>query len=109
MFRCRKTETLFCIGVCEIISAGSCGMLESFEEGTFLVPVKALCDEGTSYHYAPPSRFMETNEKARKAIEKTIVQHNMTYQEVITWSTDGFFRETKDKVEYCKKEGCDVV
>ena len=79
-------------------------MLESFEEGTFLVPVKALRDEGTSYHYAPPSRFMETNEKARKAIEKTIVQHNMKYQEVITWSTDGFFRETKDKVEYVKKK-----
>ena len=47
--------------------------------------------------------------KARKAIEKTIVQHNMKYQEVITWSTDGFFREKKDKVEYCKKEGCAVV
>ena len=52
---------------------------------------------------------METNEKARKAIEKTIVQHNMKYQEVITWSTDGFFRETKEKVEYRKKEGCAVV
>ena len=37
--------------------------------------------------------------KARKAIEKTIVQHNLKYQEVITWSTDGFCRETKDKVE----------
>ena len=70
----------------------------------FLVPVKALRDEGTSYHYAPPSRFMETNEKARKAIEKTIVQYNMKYQEVITWSTDGFFRETKDKVEYRKNK-----
>ena len=75
----------------------------------FLVPVKALRDEGTSYHYAPPSRFMETNEKARKAIEKTIIQHNMKYQDVITWSTDGFFRETKEKVEYCKQEGGDVV
>ena len=96
-------------GVCEIISAGSCGALEYFEEGTFLVPIKALRYEGTSYHYAPPSRFMETNEKARKTIEKTIVQHNMKYQEVITWATDGFFRETKDKVEYRKKEGCAVV
>ena len=68
----------------------------------FLVPVKALRDEGTSYHYAPPSRFMETNEKARKAIEKTIVQHNMKYQEVITWSTDGFFRERNIKALYSR-------
>ena len=33
------------------------------------MPKKALRDEGTSYHYAPPSRFMEIGEKARKAIE----------------------------------------
>ena len=29
--------------------------------------------------------------------------------EVVTWSTDGFYRETRDKVEYRKSEGCSVV
>ncbi len=96
-------------GVREIISAGSCGALEKFPESTFLVPYKALRDEGTSYHYAPPSRFAEINERARKAIEETIIEHGMKYQEVITWSTDGFFRETKEKVAYRKSEGCEVV
>lgn len=96
-------------GVCEIISAGSCGVLETFDEGTFLVPRKALRDEGTSYHYAAPSRFIEIDKKARKAIEETLLRHNMKYQEVITWSTDGFYRETKEKVEYRKSEGCSVV
>ena len=33
----------------------------------------------------------------------------MKYQEVITWSTDGFFRETRGKVAYRKGEGCSVV
>ena len=33
----------------------------------------------------------------------------MRSQEVITWSTDGFYRETKEKVAYRKKEGCSVV
>ena len=96
-------------GVREIISAGSCGVLEKFSEGTFLVPNKALRDEGTSYHYAPPSRFMEISERAREAIKKTILEHGLKYQEVITWSTDGFFRETKEKVAYRKSEGCAVV
>lgn len=96
-------------GVREIISAGSCGSLVSFPEGTFLIPYKALRDEGTSYHYAPPSRFMEISETARKAIEKAVLAHNMKYQEVITWSTDGFYRETKEKVAYRKSEGCSVV
>lgn len=96
-------------GVREIISAGSCGALEQFPESTFLVPKRALRDEGTSYHYAPPSRFMEINERARQAIQETILEHGMKYQEVITWSTDGFFRETKEKVAYRKSEGCSVV
>ena len=33
----------------------------------------------------------------------------MKYQEVTTWSTDGFYRETKEKVAYRKSEGCSVV
>ena len=96
-------------GVCEIISAGSCGALEKFDEGTFIVPYKALRDEGTSYHYAPSSRYMEISERSRKAIKETVLEHGLKYQEVITWSTDGFFRETKEKVAYRKNEGCSVV
>ena len=96
-------------GVREIISAGSCGALENFPESTFLIPCKALRDEGTSYHYALPSRFIEVSEKARKAIEEALLEHEIKYQEVITWSTDGFFRETKEKVAYRKSEGCSVV
>lgn len=102
-------DWLIAYGVCEIISAGACGCLEAFPESTFLVPKKALRDEGTSYHYAPPSRYIEINEKARKAIKETLLEHGMKYQEVVTWSTDGFFRETKEKVAYRKSEGCSVV
>lgn len=102
-------DWLIAYGGREIISAGSCGALERFAEGTFLVPYKALRDEGTSYHYAPPSRFIQINEDARKAIEKTVLEHGMKYQEVVTWSTDGFFRETREKVAYRRSEGCSVV
>ncbi len=102
-------DWLISYGVREIISAGSCGVLTPFDEGTFLVPCKALRDEGASYHYAPPSRYMEISEPARRAIEQTILAHHMRYQEVVTWSTDGFFRETKEKVAYRKSEGCSVV
>ena len=52
---------------------------------------------------------MEISEPARQAIEQTILAHHMRYQEVVTWSTDGFFRETKEKVAYRKSEGCSVV
>ena len=47
--------------------------------------------------------------QARRAIEKTMQSLGLPYREVITWSTDGFFRETREKVAYRKAEGCAVV
>lgn len=96
-------------GVQEIISGGSCGVLVNMDENVFLVPCKALRDEGTSYHYLPPERFVKISEKARSAIKKTMNDHNLHYSEITTWSTDGFYRETKEKIEYRKSEGCSVV
>lgn len=102
-------DWLIAYGVREIISGGSCGVLVDMDENMFLVPCKALRDEGTSYHYLPPKRFVEISEKARSAIKRTMNDHNLNYSEVITWSTDGFYRETKEKVDYRKSEGCSVV
>ena len=102
-------DWLIAYGVRELISCGSCGVLVDIPENAFLVPYKALRDEGTSYHYLPPERFVEVSEKARYAVEKTMKNHGLPYIEVVTWSTDGFFRETKEKVAYRKSEGCSVV
>ena len=56
-----------------------------------------------------PSRYVDVNKDALIAIEKTLKDHGLKYVEVISWSTDGFYRETKEKVLYRKKEGCSVV
>ena len=96
-------------GVEQIISTGTCGVLADIEENAFLVPVRALRDEGTSYHYVAPSRYMDVHVEAISAIEQVLEQLGIPYEEVMTWSTDGFYRETAEKVAYRKKEGCAVV
>ena len=96
-------------GVEKIISTGTCGVLTDIEENAFLVPVRALRDEGTSYHYAPPSRYMDVHLEAISAIEQVLEQLGIPYEEVMTWTTDGFYRETAEKVAYRKEEGCEVV
>ena len=96
-------------GVEKIISTGTCGVLSNIEENAFLVPVRALRDEGTSYHYAPPSRYMDVHVQSISAIEQVLEQLGVPYEEVMTWSTDGFYRETAEKVAYRKEEGCVVV
>ena len=96
-------------GVEQIISTGTCGVLADIEENAFLVPVRALRDEGASYHYVAPSRYMEMQIEAISAIEQVLKQLGIPYEEVMTWSTDGFYRETAEKVAYRKEEGCAVV
>ena len=102
-------DWLISYGVEKIISTGTCGVLADIEENAFLVPVRALRDEGASYHYAAPSRYMEMQTEAISAIEQVLEQRGIPYEEVMTWSTDGFYRETAEKVAYRKEEGCAVV
>lgn len=96
-------------GVKKIISAGSCGVLSDIPENAFLVPIKALRDEGVSYHYLPPTRFVSLNREVLRVIESVLNEKRLSYTECITWTTDGFFRETADMVAYRKSEGCTVV
>ena len=96
-------------GVKQILSTGTCGVLVDMPENVFLIPTRALRDEGASYHYVAPSRYVEVNRRALTAIETVLRQASIPYQEVMTWSTDGFYRETPDKVAYRIEEGCSVV
>lgn len=96
-------------GVRSIISAGSCGVLVPLPENTFLVPSRALRDEGTSYHYLPPARFVEISATARGIIEEVLHSKGLKYTECTTWTTDGFFRSTEAMVAHRREEGCATV
>lgn len=102
-------DWLISYGCRQIITTGSCGTLVDIDENVFLIPYTALRDEGASYHYLPPSRFVNIHPLALRTIKKTLIQHNLKYEEVITWSTDGFYRETREMVDYRVSEGCKVV
>ena len=94
-------DWLISYGVREIISTGTCG--------AFIIPTKALRDEGASYHYMAPSRFIDIDRRAISPIRETFEDRGLTYLETTTWSTDGFYRETRDFVKYRIEEGCQVV
>ena len=52
---------------------------------------------------------MEMQIEVISAIEQVLEQRGIPYEEVMTWTTDGFYRETAEKVAYRKEEGCAVV
>lgn len=106
------TQTLDALigrGCTTVIAVGSCGTLTNIDENAFIVPVRALRAEGTSYHYLPASRYIELDKEPIAVIETTLARHGLPFVARTTWSTDGFFRETQDMVRYRREEGCSVV
>lgn len=102
-------DSLVSAGCKKVIAVGSCGVLADLPEDAFLVPTKALRGEGTSYQYLPASRYIELDPEPIEVIESTFKEYDLPFVTCTTWTTDGFFRETKDMVKYRLEEGCSVV
>lgn len=103
------TDWLYGQGVEAIVCCGGCGVLEPIPAGNVLLPVRALRDEGASYKYLPPSRFVDLELAPVQACKTVLERHQVPYLECTTWSTDGFYRETREMVAYRRAEGCLAV
>jgi len=103
-------EEVIVLGCNKFIACGGAGILEKdIAVGHLLIPTSAIRDEGTSYHYLPPSREIKTHPDAVAAMEKTLQNKKVPYQLVKTWTIDALYRETPDKIELRKSEGCTCV
>lgn len=59
-------------------------------ENVMLLPKRAIRDEGTSFHYMEPGRFVDLNSDFLDKVERAMKKLDLSYKEVITWTTDGF-------------------
>jgi len=103
-------EQAVAMGCRKFIACGGCGVLDGkLKVGEIVVPVTAIRDEGTSYHYLPPGREVSATPEAVAAVEKVLKAHKLPYRLSKTWTTDSPYRETKAKVQLRKSEGCLTV
>jgi uridine phosphorylase len=94
----------------KFIACGGAGVLDSaIPAGHVVLPVSAVRDEGTSYHYLPPAREVAASEAAVAAIVRTLEARSVPYMMGKTWTTDAVFRETSRKVSQRRDEGCITV
>ncbi|MGN1399156.1 MAG: nucleoside phosphorylase [Erysipelotrichaceae bacterium] len=101
-------EELIALGAEKFLYFGSCGALDKdIAGGHLLVPVAAYRDEGVSYHYVEPSDYLEIATASR--LTKILDDMNILYNTTKTWTTDAFYRETKNNLQKRKDEGCGVV
>jgi uridine phosphorylase len=97
-------------GCRKFVACGGAGVLNSeIAVGHIVVPIAAVRDEGTSYHYLSPSRDVQPTPEAVAAIERVLERHNVPYVAGKTWTTDAIYRETPDKVRMRRDEGCLTV
>ena len=105
----QSLEMLLALGVKKVLATGSCGVLADIPENSFIVPVRALRAEGTSYQYIPKSRFIDLDCEFTEKLCSLLEQKSIPYRKCTTWTTDCIGRETAAMVEYRRNEGCETV
>lgn len=98
-------EELMYVGVTQFIGIGSCGAIVPVDFDELLVPVQSIRDEGSSYHYLPPSRYIETSGYLNKKIIKTLKAHGKKFKTSTVWTTDAIYRETPMRINARIKDG----
>lgn len=102
-------DWLISYGVKEILAVGTAGALVDLPENAMFLPTRAIRDEGTSFHYMEPGQFIDLNTQFIKKVEAQLDKLDLEYDEITTWTTDGFFRETPKKVAQFRQLGVSVV
>lgn len=87
-----------------IVFGGAGCLNKEIARGKVMVPDQAYRDEGTSYHYAPASDYIEVRNSDKVAEFMEI--NGIPYVMGKTWTTDSFYRETRGNFAKHKDDGC---
>lgn len=99
-------EQLFASGCRLLVSMTSSGQLVELRSPPYFVLIdKALRDEGTSYHYLPPSEFSDAPPRLIASMQRAFDRLRVPVLRGATWTTDAPFRETPSAIAAMKAKG----
>lgn len=105
-----QIEKLSAMGCNTFMICGGCGVLEAGSKcGDIYVPIAAVRDEGTSYHYVAPAREIKMKQEVSDKICSYLTDCAIPFKCVKTWTTDAIYRETESMIMLRREEGCSVV
>jgi uridine phosphorylase len=103
-------EEVIAFGCRKFIACGGSGVLaKEIAVENLIVVSGAIRDEGVSYHYLPPGREVIANIIGMNALIGELDKRGIPYHTGITWTTDAPYRETPNKINKRKVEGCLTV
>lgn len=103
-------EETIALGARRVVACGGCGTVSpSIGPGDIVIPDSAVRDEGTSFHYAPPSREIAADAEGVEVAAAVLRERGVPFHVGKVWTTDGIYRETRGRVRRRQAEGCLVV
>ena len=86
------------------------GILQpDLEPGDILVIERAIRDEGASYHYLPPAKYVNADASLADQLIDAIRARGRKCSRGTSWTTDAPFRETKEEILQYQSEGVKTV
>ena len=99
-------EQVFASGCRLLISMTSAGRITPRGPLPYFVLIdRALRDEGTSYHYLPPDRFVEADAALVGPPLASLLAAGVRIHQGASWTTDAPFRETEAAIRAAHAEG----
>jgi uridine phosphorylase len=105
----------FAVLVAEELFEAGCRLLFSMTSAGQILPVlappyfiiidRALCDEGTSYHYLPPADYSFADDGLVELAKASLTDVGVVVRVGCTWTTDAPFRETADAITSAREAG----
>jgi len=99
-------EQLFASGCRLLLSLTSAGQITPAGKPPYFVVIdRALRDEGTSYHYAPPSDYADADPQLVATAVEALKVKALKSVVGATWTTDAPFRETAEAIASARSKG----
>jgi uridine phosphorylase len=99
-------EQLFACGCRLLVSLTSAGQITPAGDPPYFVIIdRALRDEGTSYHYAAPSEYVEADPGLVAMALAALEGEGLHAVVGSSWTTDAPFRETAGAIEAARSKG----
>ncbi len=99
-------EELFASGCQLLVSLTSAGQIVPAGRPPYFVVIdRALRDEGTSYHYAPPAEFADADARLVAAAARALAGQAARVVVGSSWTTDAPFRETAAAIDAARTKG----
>ena len=99
-------EQLFASGCELLVSVTSAGQITDVGPPPYYILIeRALRDEGTSYHYMPPSNYAAADPALVALAADALASTDRQLHVGDCWTTDAPFRETEESIASCRHAG----